>query len=926
MFVFSALSYSQHWMQDVHQRSTESQISFQDLKEAFYTWSEGRDLSKIKGWRSFKRWEWFYEQRSYPDGIIYNQMIHFTELKKFQEKHEQYLKTNGSWTSLSPSVLPPSPDTTSIHGMGRINCIAFHPVDTFTFYIGASQGGVWKTTDGGNSWVPLTDALPVMAVSDIAINPLNPDVIYVSTGDIEYVGYNTIASGRATQFGIGLIKTTDGGSTWDTTGLNYLPSQGQVTLLRRVFIHPSDTSKLVVVGVNGVFVSDNSGDTWVQTQVGSFIDAKQNPANPNSIFVMGIYWPGLPATGAKMFKTTDFGQTWNELTTSIPVSGGAIRTEMAISPSDTNYMYALSCGWSGGLHSFHKSTDGGVNWQKVASQQAADKAPNMLGWADGDYFGFSLPGVPKDTTGQGTYDLVLIVHPEHKDIVYAGGVNLWGSTNGGVGGSASTWNIASMWVGYFGASVHADQHCMAYHPLTGELFLGGDGGLYKTDTLILGNLDNVLPCINMTTFEIIPGCYELPTNWTYLSHGVHNTEYYRIGLSRNDQSMIAGGTQDNGTYLYKNGNWLNTYGGDGMETMLHHTNPNVIYVTNYNGALSKSVDGGINYTSGLEAPITNAGETGDWVTPFVMDPWNAETLYAGFNNIWKSTDGGTNWTKISTWGTTANIRALAVGPSNPYYIYASRGNGLFRTKNGGQDWDNISAGLPMSQALLTYITISYHNPEVAWVSFSGFQSGKKVYKTEDAGATWVNISHNLPNVPANCIIHQAGSNMNGDTLNGIYAGTDIGIFYTNDSLLLTPDPWIMFNGGLPGVIISELEIQYDAQKIVAATYGRGIWESPLFEETDIFGLGISKPSFSPVFTVYPVPADDMLHFEITHVTPGELKAGIYDLTGKLLIEKTFVISGNVKESIELKTLNPSTYFLKMTDGKTDYNATIIIAR
>jgi photosystem II stability/assembly factor-like uncharacterized protein len=923
----SLASFSQHWMRDLYLRAETEEITFQDMKGAFSDWSYGRDLSKIKGWRSFKRWEWFYEQRAYPGNTIPDQMIHYRELMKVIESGTVCLKTNGSWTSMSPATLPPSPDPQSIHGMGRINCIAFHPTDTFTFWIGASQGGVWKTTDGGSTWLPLTDNLPVMAVSDIAVNPLDPDVIFLSTGDIEYIGYNTIAAGRPVQFGAGLLKTVDGGATWDTTGLNYLPSQGQVTLLRRVFIHPTDTNRIVAGGVNGIFVSDDGGVSWTQTQTGVFIDLDQNPDNPNTIFAMGYYQPGFSGSGARMYKTTDFGQTWTELITTIPVTGSVLRTEIAIAPSDTNCIYALSCSYSGGFNSFHRSLDGGANWEKVASRQAADQAPNMLGWADGDYFGFAFPGVPPDTTGQGTYDLTLIVDPADKDKIFSGGVNVWGSTNGGVGGGSSTWNVASMWLGYFGPSAHADQHCMAYHPLTGELFLGGDGGLYKTDSLQLGNLDEIINCINLITFEIIPGCYELPTDWTYLSHGVHNTEFYRLGLSRADKDMIVGGTQDNGTYLYKNNAWLNTYGGDGMEAMLHHTNPNVIYATNYNGALSKSTDGGLTYTSGIEGPITGAGETGDWVTPFVMDPLNPEILYAGFNNVWKSEDGGANWTKISTFGNIQNLRALAVAPTAPWYIYASRASSIYKTENGGNDWQSISTGLPMAQAMLTYIAVDYYNPETVWVTFSGFQVGKKVYRSTDAGANWVNISHNLPNVPASCIVHQAGFNSNSDTLNGLYVGTDIGVFYTNDSLLQTAEPWILFNGGLPGVIINELEIQYEAQKIVAASYGRGIWESPLYEETTVEALNIGKPQiYQPVFSVFPNPADDVLNIVINTSVPGKMVVDIFDLQGKKLMSTEFFCTDSFQGSIDISSLPSGSYFVKTRNGNTDFSASVNIVR
>lgn len=925
--VFTMITASaQHWMHDVYVSKDGQQITFQDMKDGFNHWAEGKNLKEIKGWRSFKRWEWFYEQRTYPNWQFNDPMAYYNELIAFQKMYPaSQNKSKGTWTSLSPATLPTSPDTTSIHGMGRVNCVAFHPVDSNIFYLGASQGGVWKTTDGGNNWIPLTDQLPVMAVSDIALNPLNPDVIYLATGDIDYIGYNTIAAGRPVQFGMGLLKSIDGGVTWDTTGLSYLPSQGQNTLIRRVFVNPNDTLQIVAGGAHGLFYSSDGGITFTQTQIGVFADLKQNPLNPSTIFAMGYYQPGWGGTGARMYKTTDFGQTWTELTTTIPITGSVLRTELAIAPSDTNIIYALSCSYSGGFNSFHKSEDAGTTWQRIASRQSVDLAPNMLGWADGDYFQLSIPGYPKDTTGQGTYDLVLAVHPDNPDLIFAGGVNLWGSLNGGVGGDSSTWNIVSMWVKYFGESVHADQHYLAFHPITGELFVGGDGGLYKTDSIQIGNLDEVWSCINLFTQEIMLDCYYLPTQWTYLSHGVHNTEFYKLGLSRANPDMIIGGTQDNGTYLYKDGVWINTFGGDGMEAMLHHSNENIMYATNYNGALNKSTNGGISYTSGLEGPITGTGETGDWVTPFVMDPWNPEVIYAGFNNVWKSSNGGANWSKISTWGNSLNIRALTVAPSDAHYIYASRSNALYRTKNEGTDWTAISTGLPMSTAMLTYISVSFHNPEVAWVSFSGFQDGKKVYKTSDAGENWENISYNLPNVPVSCIVHQAGFNSNGDTLNGLYAGTDIGVFYTNDSLLATATPWILFNGGLPSVIVTELEIQYEAQKIVAATYGRGIWESPLYETTTIEGLGISDPKpYSPIFKVYPNPTDDKLYIDISKTVAGEIVIDVLNVEGKIVLSEQSNCSETFSGSINVQNLLPGNYFVHVKNGNTVFSASIAI--
>lgn len=921
LFVFlSVVSvYSQPFLLDIRKKAERSNISFEELGEAFKNWAADKNLRNLKGWKSFYHWYWFYEQRLYPYDYTVPQNIYFQELLYAKVKIPNLSNQKGMWVSLSPNNVPEPVDSTIINGMGRINCIEFHPTDPSIFWVGTSQGGVWKTTDGGNTWASLTDHLPILSISDIAINPLNPDVIYLATGDIEYIGYNTIASARPTHFGMGILKTTDGGQTWDTTGLVYHPWQ-LMSLVRRILVHPIDTAIVLACGVDGVFRSTDGGQTWTLTQNGVFIDMEQNPQNPNTVFIVGFYQPGWSGTGARVFKTTNFGLSWEELQTTIPIYGEVLRTKLAIAPSDTNCIYALSCGYSGGFHSFHRSLDGGQTWQMVASRQTATKAPNMLGWYDGDYFGFSFPGFPKDTAGQGTYDLTMLVNKHNSDIVYTGGINLWGTTNGGLGGSSSTWNIVSFWMNLFGRSIHADQHCMRYHPITGEIFVGNDGGLYKTDTIKIGNLSSVLPCIDFINMQIIPNCYQLPTQWNYLSNGIHNTEFYRLALSRADKNMILGGTQDNGSWMFKDGVWRNVYGADGMEAMAHHHNSNILFVTIYYGGLQKSYDGGQTFISGLEKPITDSGESGDWITPFVMDPWNPEIIYAAFNNVWKSLDGGSTWSKISNFGSTQNIRALAVAPTAPWYIYASRKGGIFRTKDGGNTWQNVSLGLPLSEAMITYIAVDYYNPERVWITLSGFRDGKKVYRSIDAGQTWQNITHNLPNIPVNCIVHQAGYNQNGDTLNGLYIGTDIGVFYTNDYLMQTPQPWVWFNGGLPGVIVTELEIQYESQKIVASTYGRGIWESPLYEETFVENLMIQQASYDPLFQIFPNPATDFLSIKIQNVFDNKVSFSIFDATARLVQSGNLLCDANCIFKINIEKLTNGKYTLIIKSHNAIYKA------
>lgn len=916
--------FGQPFLHDIRKQAEGGAVSFEALGNVFHQWAKGKDLRQMKGWKSFYHWYWFYEQRLYPYDYEVPHNIYYQQLKRAEAEIPRLYHQKSSWVSLSPAVVPEPMDTIIINGMGRINCIEFHPYDPQVFWVGTSQGGVWKTTDGGQSWIPLTDNLPVLSISDIAVNPLNPNVLYIATGDIEYIGYNTIVTARPTIFGMGVLKTTDGGHTWDTTGLSYHPSQTW-SLIRKILVHPSDTSVVIACGVDGVYRSEDGGQTWVKTQTGVFVDMEQNPLNPNTIYIAGFYQPGWGSSGARVYKTTDFGQTWQELQTTIPVTGQVLRTKLAIAPSDTNRIYALSCGYSGGFHSFHRSLDGGQTWEVMASRQSANKAPNMLGWYDGDYFGISIPGFPKDTAGQGTYDLTMLVNKSNADLVYTGGVNLWGTTNAGTGGSNSTWNIVSFWMNMFGHSIHADQHCMRYHPLTGEIFVGNDGGLYKTDTVKIGNLSAVLPCLDFVNMQIIPGCYQLPTQWTYLSNGIHNTEFYRLALSRADKHMILGGTQDNGSWMFRNGTWRNVYGADGMEAMAHHHNPDVLYVTIYYGGLQKSTDGGQTFMSGLEAPITDAGENGDWITPFVMDPLNPDIIYAGFQNVWKSTDGGITWTKISNFGNNQPIRALAVAPTAPWYIYAARKGSIFCTKDGGNTWQNISLGLPLMEAMITYIAVDYYNPERAWVTISGFKDGKKVYRTTNAGQSWENISYNLPNVPVNCIVHQAGYNQQGDTLNGLYIGTDIGVFYTNDELLQTSQPWQWFNGGLPGVIVTELEIQYEAQKIVAATYGRGIWESPLYEETFVDNLMVQPVLFDPIFKIFPNPVTDRLYVQIQGISGTDLKYFVFDATGRVVVRSKHRCEQQCDFYVDVQHLLHGKYTLVIYAGNGIYRASFVKA-
>ncbi len=908
-------------------KNKESNFNFYDVQRAFYEWEKEPLNTDIKGKKRFKRWEWFYENRVYPTGLMPDENINFLEWQQLHKylssTHTKASRYNANWVSLAPNQIPEPSDEFTITGTGRINCIEFHPTNPDILWIGASQGGIWKTTDNGQSWVCLTNDMPLNRISHIAVDPNHPDTLYIASGDVRYFGLNVVAYGHTRHYEMGIFKTTDGGQNWMPLGLDIELSDGDMGLLSRIFVNPANSEELIVAGIPGIYKSTDGGTTWTQVYSDMVIDLDKNPGNPQTLFATGLYIPNIGGSN-KILRSYDFGTSWDTLNTSvIPEQNHILRTELSIAPSDTNIIYALSCGLNEGFYALFKSIDAGDNWFAMAARDTNDfpgaaKAPNMLGWYDGGYF--NNPLIPPDEGGQGTYDLSLIVNPADPDKIYSGGINMWASEDGG-----ASWNVLSYWVAALGPSLHADQHYSVRNPLNGSYYQSCDGGIYKTNELKTGYLDSVLACFDIFTMELIPGCYTLPTNWTNISHGLHITEYYRLGLCKTDPNIIIGGTQDNGTFMYRNGIWKHVYGGDGMEAMVHHTNPDIIYATTQRGGLNRSTDGGLSFDIDLESPISNAGEIAFWVTPYKMHPEIPEIIFAGFQNIWKSTDSGYNWEKISDIGVagssgSATLNVLEIAPSNPDFIYAARPGALFLSKNGGLSWENIATGLPVSSLVIMSLCIADKNPEDIWVSLNGYSNGEKVYHSTDAGQNWENISGFLPNVAANTLAYQVG------TINGVehalYVGTDIGIFYTNDSIQQTNEKWLYYSDGLPNVVVNELEIQYSSQKIYAATYGRGLWESNLFSPSVIEGIDpVDESDF--VLTVHPNPTLDNFSITLGGIGYHDIVIDLFSLDGRKLIHKKAKEYGTFSINVDIDFLDPAVYLLHIRIGNSDFSQRIV---
>lgn len=900
---------AQSWMRNLN-LPNKKDISFYDIQKAFYQYAKGKDTKDIKGYKQFKRWEWFYSTHVDENGYVPSSETLWKNYRRSAMTAKQVRSNPSNWTALFPDSIPHSPDSTSIPGIGRINAITFHPLDSNTLWICSSQGGLWKTTDNGQTWICLTDDLPLLRTSDLAVDPNNTDVLYLATGDINYVLFNTIASGRYYQFGMGILKSVDGGQTWTTTGLSFNLTDGESSLIRKIVVNPANSNEILAAGVDGIYKSQDAGDTWIQILTDAIIDLDVNPMDSNTMYASGIYKSGNIA----IMKTTDFGDSWSVLNTAIPEDGNVLRIETAIAPSDTNYIYAITCGSDEGLYAIYKSIDAGNSWEAIAAHDTTKVAnchnliPNLLGWGDGGLSGF-MP----DEGGQGTYDLTLVVDPTDKDKIYSGGINMWGSADGGI-----TWDIVSMWLKLFGHSLHADQHFSVYHPITKKLYQANDGGIEIADSVQIGSYSYIYNnCIDWSAafagdydHAIIQGCYTLPTNWKNITHGLNITEFYRLGGCKSNAQIIVAGSQDNGTFMYNDGAWMNTWGGDGMEAMIDHYNDSIIFATNYMGTLNKSTDGGYSYTSNITSYITDTvGETGDWVTPFVMHPINSNIIYAAYQNVWKSVDGGLTWTKISSFGS-SSLKTLAVSASKPdSVIYCSRSNIIYKTTDGGNSWQTIVEP-DFPAYIITGIAIDGSDENNIWVTFSGYDAAKKVFHSTDGGNSWTNISEGLPNVAMNCIVHQ-DSTLYG-VQNAVYVGTDIGVYYTNDSILSSLDKWVLYSNGLPNVVVAELEIHYSEQKIRAATYGRGLWESDLFSPSEPpFGIQLSDMNNFD-FKIFPNPASSELTIEVTAGDKiNHIKVNIFNMKGEKIKSYTNIFRKNYKKEIDIQYFSSGIYIIQL---------------
>jgi photosystem II stability/assembly factor-like uncharacterized protein len=623
---------------------------------------------------------------------------------------------------------------------GRIKSLAIHPTDGNILYAGGADGGVWKTTDGGISWASQMETELSMAIGALCIAPSNTNVVYAATGED--------APGWAPTYpGIGVYKTTDGGIDWDL--LAPIDSER----CSRVLVSPSNPDTVYVAGDKGIHKSINGGASWTNVRTDHISDAVMDPLNPDIIYA-GVWNNGV-------YKTSDGGITWTLLSNGLPTLTATEWIKLAIGPpifiAPTQYLVAKMGLDSGQMF---KSTDAGKSWT-------------------------SIPGTHQPASYNEWTNMVA-VDPNNIDVIFAGGVGLERSSNGG-----------TSFTGIGGT--HSDHHMLVFSPTDSNIcYMATDGGVFKSK-------DNGV-------------------TWTLMSTGLTSTQLYTIGVAQAPPFVIGGSTQDQGI-IKSDGltDWIDTgAGNEGGFFIVDLNNGNNIYATPWDTNLTRSTNGGTNWTiilTGLSTPPIPAPA----VTHLAVQPGDSNTLLCtAANNVFKSTDQGDNWMSALT--TVGNTTYVAFSPENPTHCYAATDNGhVYRSTDSGNSGTWNEPYSPADKPPVGRITCIAISDTTLYVSYAQFSSPvKHVYRSVDNGEHWNNASgvlssDSLPDVPVSAlVIDQQNQEV-------VYASTEIGIFRTRNG----GDSWESFSNGMPRIVTSGLTLRKSTNTLYASTMGRGVYRRKL---------------------------------------------------------------------------------------------------
>ncbi|HHC79397.1 MAG TPA: T9SS type A sorting domain-containing protein [Flavobacteriia bacterium] len=694
-------------------KSSAKKVTFKETVESFEKYFATKDITKKgSGYKPFKRWEYHWSQYLQADGTI-APAEYLWDAWKQKKQMEKSAKVASNWVSKGPF------SQSSNSGQGRVNTVFVDPNNASTIYVGAPAGGLWKSTNNGVNWTPLTDDIPQIGVSGIAIDPGNSQTIYISTGDDD----------AGDSFSVGVLKSTDGGATWSQTG----SLSGNPNSSNEILIDPTNSSIIWVATKNGLFKSTNAGNTWVLKRAGNIKDFKLKPGDPNTIYAV---------SDDRFYVSSNGGNTFSVVVNGLPASNQIGRLAVEVTPAAPNKVYVLATTNSWAFLGIYISDNSGASFSKTNQNT--------------NFFGST----------QAWYDLAFSVSPTNENTMFVGVLDIWKSVNGG-----DNFVKINDWRSVNQSFTHADIHFLRYY--NGNLYAGTDGGVYRST-------NNGASFTDLTTNMSISQFYKVSVsrqnsgklagglqdnggfslinnNW----HNYHGGDGMDAASDPNDESTFYGFSQFGGGLTITTNNGVSSTfiaNAPSQETGTNDSGGHWVtpLVANKASQLYAGYGQLYEFANGGWIQVSNHSFGGD-LENIEIDPSNNDIIFVSRGlTLYKSTNRGksfstraafqtgitgTSISSIEVHNTNSNIIWVTTGGSNPQFPSSGQtGGGVFKSTDGGQTFTDITDNLPNESKLV----IRHHMGSPNNSIYVGTALG--VYYRDDATNTWEPFSTNLPNV------------------------------------------------------------------------------------------------------------------------------------------------------------------------------------
>ncbi len=625
--------------------------------------------------------KWYWHQRTFglgyiPQGALQKAVQQREAMRLTPGKGMSVQSATPAWTLIGPANIG-----------GRVNAIVINPYNQNTVYIGAANGGVWKTSDAGANWTPLTDQYQSVSMGSLAIDPNDTNIIFAGTGELPpvidaYAGY-------------GILRSSDGGSTWADVGPT---SVGAYT---RVIVNPKH-SNLVYAAAGktggGVLRSSDGGITWNWLAGGLPQNLSVSDLALSMNGDVAVLYAGVVSSG--VYQSTDGGDSWTLMSNlSFAMDGTNSFSRIALDVDPTNWqnivvldVNSVNSGAQDDLGGIEVSNDGGNTWSEI----------------DQEWQGTAL--FSNGATSQGTYDVYVRVDPTNFNHMLVGGISVWQTNDGG-----QTWSDVGL---SYKGGIHPDQHDAAFAPSNPSkaVYVGCDGGVFFSGD-------------GGSTFSA--NTFPIPI-----------TQFYGIGIDQTQSDVTYGGTQDNYTLSGASGstnNWVPILGGDGSYTLVDPKTPSIVYCMSQDNtypSISTNGGAGVASTCGIETSDSTA-----WLDPFAADV-NNDIIYWGCQKLLYSTNQGKCWTTCSqVFGSVAaysTISALDAFGDGKTVLAGTDGGYVYLTTNNGKSFTNVSGDLPARA--VTWVKFNPSSQSTFYATLSGFGAGH-VFKTTNSGSHWMDIEY-----------------------------------------------------------------------------------------------------------------------------------------------------------------------------------------